>query len=176
MNKRKIKKFCKKGGHYHFNKNITKMSHKMMYPFVANAPGHMIAWCKIGTCITCDHCTNVTIDWDGTPYMCYGADIGCGGAENFACKRYKLDPSLKFFKYQKITSNSPDCELKRYIDETIEGYQKQREEEYTRYKANHEKMTYGDAFMKSIIPEDMLKWINGITDNTEDDDNGLSGT
>jgi hypothetical protein len=73
----------------------------------------------MGTCITCDHCTDVTIDWDGTPYMCYGAKIGCSGAGNFTCKRYKLDPDIKFFKYKKINTESPDCELKKYIDQRI---------------------------------------------------------
>ena len=67
MNKRQIKKFCKKGGRFHFDKTISRMSKKMMYPFVANTYGHMISWCKMGTCITCDHCTDVTVDWNGTP-------------------------------------------------------------------------------------------------------------
>lgn len=127
MNKRKIKKFCKKGGHYHFDKTIRRISHKrMMYPHVSNSYGHMIAWCEIGVCLTCEHCTDVCIDWDGTPYMCWGDH--CSGTDKFSCKRYKLDPTLKFFKYEKIHNNSPDSELKRYIDDTIEGFSKNRSE------------------------------------------------
>lgn len=154
MNKRQIKKFCKKGGRFHFDKTISRMSKKMMYPFVANTYGHMISWCKMGTCITCDHCTNVTIDWDGTPYMCYGAKIGCSGADNFTCKRYKLDPDIKFFKYKKINVNSPDCELKRYIDQTIKELHESEHEESENVLAHLEKraMLEGDVFVK-INPE-----------------------
>jgi hypothetical protein len=54
--------------------------------------------------------------------MCWGSKIGCGGADKFSCKRYKLDPSLKFFKYEKIHNNSPDSELKRYIEDTIKSF------------------------------------------------------
>lgn len=127
MNRRQIKKFCKKGGHYHFDKTIRRISHKrMMYPYVSNSFGHMISWCEIGVCLTCDHCTDVCIDWDGTPYMCWGDN--CSGTDKFSCKRYKLDPTLKFFKYEKIHNNSPDSELKRYIEDTIEGFSKNRSE------------------------------------------------
>lgn len=130
MNRRQIKKFCKKGGQYHFDKTIRRISHKrMMYPHVSNSYGHMIAWCEIGVCLTCDHCTDVCIDWDGTPYMCWGDN--CGGADKFSCKRYRLDPTLKFFKYEKIHNNSPDSELKRYIEDTIECFSKNRSESDT---------------------------------------------
>lgn len=169
MNKRQIKKFCKKGGRFRFDKTISRMSKKMMYPFVANTYGHMISWCKMGTCITCDHCTDVTVDWDGTPYMCYGSKIGCGGAANFTCKRYKLDPDIKFFKYKKINVNSPDCELKRYIDQTIEElHEHEREEnEELRNMATLE----GDVFAYHPNSETMQKWIDGITDNNEEENN-----
>lgn len=122
MNKRQIKKFCKKGGQYHFDKTIRKMSHKrLMHPYVTKASlfGHMVSWYEIGTCITCEHCTDVMVDWDGTPYMCYSTTIGCGGCGKFECKRYKLDKDLKFFKFTQIHSDSPESDLKRYIDEQI---------------------------------------------------------
>lgn len=152
MNKRQIKKFCKKGGRFHFDKIISRMSKKMMYPFVANTYGHMISWCKMGTCITCDHCTDVTVDWDGTPYMCYGAKIGCGGATNFTCKRYKLDPDIKFFKYKKINAESPDCELKRYIDQTIKELQERERKEHEEWLKNREEMKpYMDAETEKIL-------------------------
>ena len=167
MNKRQIKKFCKKGGRFHFNKTISRMSKKMMYPFVANTYGHMISWCKMGTCITCDHCTDVTIDWDGTPYMCYGTKIGCSGADNFTCKRYKLDPDIKFFKYKKIVVNSPDCELKRYIDQTIKElleHEREKNEELRKTA-----VLEGDAFAYYPSPETMKKWIDDITNNNEEE-------
>lgn len=167
MNKRQIKKFCKKGGRFHFDKTISRMSKKMMYPFVANTYGHMISWCKMGTCITCDHCTDVTVDWDGTPYMCYGAKIGCSGADNFTCKRYKLDPDIKFFKYKKIVVNSPDCELKRYIDQTIKElleHEREKNEELRKTAALE-----GDAFAYYPSPETMKKWIDDITNNNEEE-------
>ena len=128
MNKRQIKKFCKKGGHYHFDKTIRRISHKrMMYPHVSNSYGHMIAWCEVGVCLTCDHCTDVCIDWDGTPYMCWGDH--CGSADKFSCKRYKLDQTLKFFKCEKVHNNSPDSELKRYIDDTIRSFSENKDAE-----------------------------------------------
>lgn len=167
MNKRQIKKFCKKGGRFHFDKTISRMSKKMMYPFVANTYGHMISWCKMGTCITCDHCTAVTIDWDGTPYMCYGTKIGCSGADNFTCKRYKLDPDIKFFKYKKINVDSPDCELKRYIDQTIKEFHESEHEEHEELR----KMATleGDAFAYYPSSETVQKLIDGITDNNEEE-------
>lgn len=191
MNKRQIKKYCKKGGRFHFDKTISRMSKKMMHPFVANTYGHMISWCKMGTCITCDHCTNVTIDWDGTPYMCYGAEIGCGGANNFTCKRYKLDPDIKFFKYKKINTESPDCELKRYIDQTIEDLQERERKDHEEWLKNREEMKpfmdaesekilayleekamlEGDAFAYHPSSETEQKWIDGITDNNEEENN-----
>lgn len=191
MNKRQIKKFCKKGGRFHFDKSISRMSKKMMYPFVANTYGHMVSWCKMGTCITCDHCTDITVDWNGTPYMCYGAKIGCGGAENFTCKRYKLDPDIKFFKYKKINTESPDCELKRYIDQTIEELQEREQEEYEEWRKNREHMkpfmdaesekilAYlekqamldGDVFVANLSPENVKKCIDSITDNNEEENN-----
>lgn len=121
MNKRQIKKFCKKGGHYHFDKTTKRMSHKrLMHPYVTRAMfGHMVNWYEIGTCITCEHCTDVMVDWDGTPYAYYSTAIGCGGCGKFACKRYKLDKDLKFFKFVRICSDSPESDLKRYIDEQI---------------------------------------------------------
>ena len=81
MNRRQIKKFCKKGGHYHFDKTIKRMSHKrLMHPYITRAMfGHMVNWYEIGTCITCEHCTDVMVDWDGTPYAYYSTAIGCGG-------------------------------------------------------------------------------------------------
>lgn len=189
MNKRQIKKYCKKGGRFHFDKTISRMSKKMMHPFVANTYGHMISWCKMGTCITCDHCTNVTIDWDGTPYMCYGAKIGCGGADNFTCKRYKLDPDIKFFKYKKINNESPDCELKRYIDQTIKELQEREREKHEEWLKNREEMKpfmdaesekilayleeravlEGDVFAYHPSSETAQKWIDGITDNTDEE-------
>ena len=189
MNKRQIKKYCKKGGRFHFDKTISRMSKKMMHPFVANTYGHMISWCKMGTCITCDHCTNVTIDWDGTPYMCYGAKIGCDGADNFTCKRYKLDPDIKFFKYKKINNESPDCELKRYIDQTIKELQEREREKHEEWLKNREEMKpfmdaesekilaylekraalEGDVFAYHPSSETAQKWIDGITDNTDEE-------
>lgn len=123
MNKRQIKKFCKKGGHYHFDKTIKWMSHKrLMHPYVTRAGffGHMVTWYEIGTCITCEHCTDVMVDWDGAPYAYYSTAIGCGGCGKFACKRYKLDKELKFFKFARFYSDSPESDAKRYIDEQIE--------------------------------------------------------
>jgi len=122
MNKRQIKKFCKKGGYYHFDKTIKRMSHKrLMHPYITRTIlfNHMITWYEIGTCITCDHCTDVMVDWDGAPYAYYSTTIGCGGCGKFACKRYKLDKDLKFFKFVPVHSDSPESDLKRYIDEQI---------------------------------------------------------
>lgn len=122
MNRRQIKKYCKKGGQYHFDKTIKRMSHKrLMHPYVTRAMfGHMVTWYEIGTCITCDHCTDVMVDWDGSPYAYYSTAIGCGGCGKFACKRYKLDKDLKFFKFKQVYADSPESDLKRYIDEQIE--------------------------------------------------------
>ena len=123
MNKRQLKKFCKKGGHYHFDKTIKRIAHKkLMHPFVAKSFGHMISWFEIGTCMTCAHCTDVCLDWDGSPYMFWGSNIGCGGCDKFSCNRYKLDPEIEFFKFERVNSESPDSPLKRYIDETIENF------------------------------------------------------
>jgi hypothetical protein len=60
------------------------------------------------------------VDWDGSPYAYYSTTIGCGGCGKFACKRYKLDKDLKFFKFAHVYSDSPESDLKRYIDEQIE--------------------------------------------------------
>jgi hypothetical protein len=59
------------------------------------------------------------VDWDGTPYAYYSTAIGCGGCGKFACKRYKLDKDLKFFKFTQIHPDSPESDLKKYIDESI---------------------------------------------------------
>jgi hypothetical protein len=172
MNKRKIKKFCKKGGHYHFDKTIRRISHKrMMYPYVSNSFGHMISWCEVGTCLTCAHCTDVCIDWDGTPYMCWGSEIGCGGSDKFSCKRYKLDTDLKFFKYEKIHNNSPDSELKRYIDDTIEGFSENKDGEPSPIIRNEPFFDdmllklYGDMFGVNI--DELIKGIKEEDDNED---------
>ena len=154
MNKRQIKKFCKKGGHYHFDKTLKRISRKSMFPFVANTIGHMIAWCKMGTCLTCEHCTSVVCDTDGTPYMVSGRHIGCGGADNFTCKRYRLDPDIPFFKYQNITNKSEDSELKRYIDNVIESY-------------NGPDSHAMEMFLPQINIDDFEDWVNGIRENEE---------
>lgn len=121
MNKRQIKKFCKKGGHYHFDPTIRKISKKrMMYPYVTRGYyGHMITWHEVGTCLTCLHCTDVMTDWSGEPYACYSTTIKCGGCDNFSCKRYKLDNEIEFFKFAHIYSHSPESDAKRYIDKQI---------------------------------------------------------
>lgn len=124
MNKRQIKRFCKKGGYYHFDKTIKEMSRKrLMHPYVTRTVffGHMVTWYEIGECITCEHCTDVMVNWDGKPYACYSTTIGCGGCEKFTCKRYKLDKDLKFFKVEKVHPESPESDLKRYIDEQIKS-------------------------------------------------------
>ena len=130
MNKRQIKKFCKKGGQYHFDKTIREMSHKrIMHPYVTRAMfGHMVTWYEIGTCITCKHCTDVMVDW-GAPYAYYSTTIGCGGCGKFECKRYKLDKDLKFFKFKQVYADSPESDLKRYIDEQIKRQTKDSAEE-----------------------------------------------
>jgi hypothetical protein len=84
--------------------------------------------------------------------MCYGTKIGCGGAANFTCKRYKLDPDIKFFKYKKINTESPDCELKRYIDQTIEELQERERKECEEWRKNREEMKpYMDAETEKIL-------------------------
>lgn len=121
MNQRQLKKFCKKGGHYHFDPNIRRMVKKgMMLPFVGNAGvAHSISWCEIGTCLTCSHCTDVMVDWNGAPYAVYSTKIGCGGSEKFSCKRYRFDENLEYFKPEKVHPESPDSDLKKYIEEQI---------------------------------------------------------
>ena len=128
MNKRQIKKFCKKGGHHHFDSNIRRMVKKrMMHPFVGNAGvAHCISWCEIGTCLTCSHCTDVMVDWSGEPYACYSTKIGCGGSEKFSCKRYHFDENLEYFKPEKVHPESPDSDLKKYIEEQINDLHKNR--------------------------------------------------
>lgn len=128
MNKRQIKKFCKKGGHYHFDPTIRRMVKKrMMHPFVGNAAvAHRISWCEIGTCLTCSHCTDVMVDWSGKPYACYSTKIGCGGSEKFSCKRYRFDDNLEYFKLEKVHPESPDSDLKKYIEEQIDDLHKNR--------------------------------------------------
>ena len=132
MNKRQIKKFCKKGGRYHFDKTIKRMSHKrLMHPYVTRGYlfNHMITWHEVGTCITCKHCTDVVVDWNGEPYMVYSTTVGCGGCDKFTCKRYKLDKDLKFFKFERVNSKSPESDLKRYIDEQIKRVETDSTEE-----------------------------------------------
>lgn len=128
MNKRQIKKFCKKGGHYHFDPTIRRMVKKrMMHPFVGNAAvAHCISWCEIGTCLTCSHCTDVMVDWSGEPYACYSTKIGCGGSEKFSCKRYRFDENLEYFKPEQVHPESPDSDLKKYIEEQIDDLHKNR--------------------------------------------------
>jgi hypothetical protein len=128
MNKRQIKKFCKKGGHYHFDPNIRRMVKKrMMHPFVGDAGvAHCISWCEIGTCLTCSHCTDVMVDWSGKPYACYSTKINCGGSEKFSCKRYRFDDNLEYFKPEKVHPESPDSDLKKYIEEQINDLHKNR--------------------------------------------------
>ena len=121
MNERKTKKFCKKGGHYHFNKKIrTIAKKKMVHPYITQHMfgGHQICLFKIGTCLTCANCTDVMIDWDGSPYAC-SCHSGSHNHEQCSCKCYKLDEELKFFKHQIVTSESPDSDMKRYIEERI---------------------------------------------------------
>ena len=55
-------------------------------------------------------------------HICFGSKIGCGGCDKFLCNRYKLDPEIEFFKFERVNSESPDSPLKRYIDETIENF------------------------------------------------------
>lgn len=128
MNKRQIKKFCKKGGHYHFDPTIRRMVKKrMMHPFVGNAAvAHCISWCEIGTCLTCSHCTDVMVDWSGEPYACYSTKIGCGGSEKFSCKRYRFDENLEYFKPERVHPESPDSDLKKYIEEQIDDLHNNR--------------------------------------------------
>lgn len=124
MNKRQTKKFCKKGGYYHFDKTIREISHKrLMHPYVARDSffNYMITWHAVGTCMTCEHCTDVMIDWNGEPYMCYSSTIGCGGCDKFTCKRYRLEKDLKFFKFALIHPDSPESDAKKYIEERIKN-------------------------------------------------------
>ena len=122
--------------------------------------------------------------------MCYGSKIGCGGATNFTCKRYKLDPDIKFFKYKKINTESPDCELKRYIDQTIKELQECERKEREEWRKNREEMkpfmdaesekilaylerkamVEGDVFV-NLSPETEQKWIDGIKDNDAEENN-----
>lgn len=122
MNERKTKKFCKKGGHYHFNKKIrTIAKKKMVHPYITQhmfGP-HRICLFKIGTCLTCANCTDVMIDWDGSPYACSCNHSNTHNCREQRCKYYKLDEELKFFKHQIVTSESPDSDMKRYIEERI---------------------------------------------------------
>lgn len=119
---------------------IRKMSHKrLMHPYVTRAMFvHMVNWYEVGTCITCKHCTDVMVDWDGTPYAYYSTTIGCGGCGKFACKRYKLDKDLKFFKFMRICLDSPESDLKRYIDEQIKRETNDSVEERTPLVAEQE--------------------------------------
>lgn len=171
MNKRQIKKFCKKGGQYHFDKTIRRMSHKrLMHPYVTRAMfGHMVTWYEIGTCITCKHCTDVMVDWDGSPYAYYSTTIGCGGCGKFECKRYKLDKDLKFFKFKQVYADSPESDLKRYIDEQIE---KAREQE-TKEKEERPFVVREELFNdESII--DYINQLHAGKQTEEVDENGSS--
>lgn len=137
MNKRQIKKFCKKGGHYHFDPTIRRMVKKrMMHPFVGNAGvAHCISWCEIGTCLTCSHCTDVMVDWNGTPYAVYSTKINCGGSEKFSCKRYRFDENLEYFKPEKVHPESPDSDLKKYIKEFVK--QEKDHDDYMKLNIEH---------------------------------------
>ena len=144
----------------------------MMYPYVAIAyvNNHCISWHEIGTCLTCAKCTDVNIDWDGTPYMCWGDN--CGGADNFTCKRYKLNPNIKFFKYMDIKSTSPDSELKRYIEESIKNSHKDNE-------PDSNEPPFMSEVCKSFIkdPDSLLKAFSdvcGVKFNKEDPDKMIS--
>lgn len=160
MNKRQIKKFCKKGGRYHFDPTIRRISKKrMMYPYVTRGYcGHMIAWHEVGTCLTCLHCTDVMIDWSGEPYACYSTTIKCGGCDKFSCKRYKLDNEIEFFKFAHIHSDSPDSDAKRYIDKQI----KEKYESSTDIPVETDS-NLSQEDIENKVNERLKKWLDDIT-------------
>lgn len=172
MNKRQMKKFCKKGGCYHFDKTIREMSRKrLMHPYVTSVYGlfgigHMVTWYKVGECVTCKHCTDVMVDWDGKPYAYFSTTIGCGGCEKFTCKRYKLDKDLKFFKFARVHPDSPESDLKRYIDEQIEKEINDSTEE--------EKEEQSFVVREELFDdESIFDYINQLhAGNKKDDENG----
>ena len=133
MNKRKTKKFCKKGGHYHFDKKIrTIAKKKMVHPYITQhmfGP-HRICLFKIGTCLTCANCTDVMINWDGSPYACSCNHSNTHNGSEQRCKYYKLDEGLQFFKHKIVTSESPDSDMKRYIEEGINSSKHSKEDQY----------------------------------------------
>lgn len=131
MNERKTKKFCKKGGHYHFDKKIRTIAKKnMVHPYITQhmfGP-HRICLFKIGTCLTCANCTDVMINWDGSPYACSCNHSNTHNGSEQRCKYYKLDEGLQFFKRQIVTSESPDSDMKRYIEERINNIKEEQKE------------------------------------------------
>ena len=160
MNKRQIKKFCKKGGHYHFDPTIRKISKKrMMYPYVTHGHyGYMITWHEVGTCLTCLHCTDVMIDWSGEPYACYSNTIRCSGCDNFSCKRYKLDNEIEFFKFAHIYSHSPESDAKRYIDKQI----KEKYESSTDIPVETDSNSSSED-IENKVNERLKKWLDDYT-------------
>ena len=131
MNKREIKKFCKKGGHYHFDKKIrTIAKKKMVHTYITRHMFgmHKICLFEIGTCLTCANCTDVMIDWDGSPYACSCNHSRSHNHEQCSCKCYKLDEELQFFKHQIATSESGDSDMKRYIEERINNSKEDQKE------------------------------------------------
>jgi hypothetical protein len=199
MNKRKLKNFFKKGGHYHYDKTIKRIAHKkLLHPLVTDTVcfTHAVVWIPIGQCPTCSHCTDMYIDWDGTPYMCFSKYGICGRHHgDYGCKRYKLDPDLKFFKIAEVHPDSPDSELKRYIDKQIEDKHEQststnmpmcdiKAKDVEEASQEYEKLTceffskFCDEAMKCTpVPVDMLqsvqdeeeifKYIDGIKPPTK---------
>lgn len=189
MNKRKLKNFFKKGGHYHYDKTIKRITHKkLLHPLVTETVcfTHAVVWIPIGQCPTCAHCTDMYIDWDGTPYMCFSKYGICGRCHgDYGCKRYKLDPDLKFFKIAEVHPDSPDSELKRYIDKQIEDKHEQStsanmpmcdikaedveeaSQEYEKFKCEFFRK-FCDEAMKCIpVPVDMLQSVQEEEMNNE---------
>ena len=159
MNKRKLKNFFKKGGHYHYDKTIKRITHKkLLHPLVTDAGiAHAVVWIPIGQCPTCDHCTDMCIDWDGTPYMCFSNYGICGKHHgDYGCKRYKLDPDLKFFKVEEVHPDSPDSELKRYID-------KQIEDKHESYNQTEKSNNINIDSISDFCPEDFKKSADALS-------------
>jgi hypothetical protein len=106
------------------------------------------------------------VDWDGSPYAYYSTTIGCGGCGKFACKRYKLDKDLKFFKFAHVYSDSPESDLKRYIDEQIEKEINDSTEE--------EKEERPFVVREELFDdESILDYINQLhAENKKEDENG----
>ena len=157
MNKRKLKKRCKRGGHYHFEKSIKVITkNKLIHHSVKiGTYGPVISWSKIGSCLTCDYCTDMMVDWSGTIYACYSTKINCGGCDNYMCKRYKLNPNTKFFKKEIVTAQSEPSDLKRYIEEQIKENKtvtariaRDKEELF-----NHQELFKDDSILEHIDDE-----------------------